>query len=266
MSAFAAGVLRIHLLAFAVLLGGCAGGEILSLNGDLTRLQREKTTLEAQIPSLKGSARDAAVVELTNVEGQLERVADSAYASARRPSDTKARIANYRLAAMADWQRGHPRAVTVAREGVELCSSGTGYDIAPRDCAILAIIPDLLVNDIWVVKFEVARTEGARGVAGLPAKYRDAINDLLRSYIELDRVAARVGGAGVHPLMIDMIRSRRDTVARNIDRYVELFVTRGISDADRVENAAICADIRRDAPAILPRRCGSLLSQPASRT
>jgi hypothetical protein len=209
---------------------------------------------------LKGPARDAAVVQLTNVEGELEQVADAAYTSARRPSDTKARIANYRLAAMADWQRGDRRAVTVAREGVELCSSGSGYDIAPRDCAIMSIIPDLLVNDISVARFEQARIEGARGVAGLPAKYRGAVNDLLGSYIGLARVAARAGGTNVHPRMVELITSRRDTVARNIDRYVELFVTRGVTPADRAESAAICADIRRDAPTIVPRRCDSLRS------
>lgn len=251
--------LRIHCLAACALVSACTGGAILTVSNDLTRLQREKAALEAQIPTLKGNPRDAAIVQLANVEGELERVADASYASARQIGDTKARIANYRIAGTADWQRGDRRAIAITREGTDLCNSSGGYEVAPRDCVILLIIPDLLVNDILVMKFEEARSEAARGVSGVPAKYRSAVNDLLNSYIGLERVMTRAGTTDVSPLMISVVRSRRDTVARNIDRYIELFVTRG-TPADRTENIAICADIRRDAPAILPRRCRALLS------
>jgi hypothetical protein len=57
--------------------------------------------------------------------------------------------------------------------------------------------------------------------------------------------------------MVSAPQSRRNSVARNIDRYVDLFIMRGRPE-DMAENAAICADIRRDAPAILPRRCNTL--------
>jgi hypothetical protein len=248
---------RIHRLALGLLATGCAGGEVVSVSSDLTRLQREKVSLESQIQSLKGSARDGAVVQLANLEGELERVADVAYANTKTFSNIKAKISNYRIAATADWQRGDHRAVTIAREGTDLCNSSIGYDVAPRDCVILLIVPDLLVNDIMVARFEQARSETQRGLAGVPGRYRSAVNDLLNSYVGLERAAARAADTSVSPLMIDVLQSRRGSVARNIDRYVDLFITRGRPE-DMAENAAICAGIRRDAPAILPRRCNSL--------
>ena len=57
--------------------------------------------------------------------------------------------------------------------------------------------------------------------------------------------------------MISVVRARRDAVAHNVDRFVELFIRRGTPE-DKAENMAICADIRRDAPAIVPARCNTL--------
>lgn len=241
-------------IAVGVCAGSCSGSQLLTSTTDLTRLQQEKVALNQKLPTLKGSTRDAAVVQISHIDGEFERIADAAYASARQVSDIKAKISNYRIAATADWQRGDNRALTVAREGTDACNASNGFDVAPRDCTILLVIPDLMVNDLWSLKFQEALRESRTSVGGLASKYRPAIFDLLASYKGLEQAEARISGTSVSRQMIDVIRSRRETIGINIGKFVELFVTRS-TPADRPDIVGICADIQATAAAIVPSRC-----------
>ena len=235
------------LVALSALLAGCTGPQLLNLNTDLVRLQEQKSTLEKQA---RGSARDAATVQLAHIDGELERVFEAATSAARQVFDTKAKISYYRIASTAGWQRTDVRTVALAQEGSELCNRSNGFDVAPRDCAMLLIIPDLLVNDVWAAKFSAmvaeARAPGFSG--GLAAKYRRAAEDLVLSYRGLEQAESRVGGTGLPPVFLGVMRARRAAIARNLNQVLNLFVTRRVTQADTNAVASICADIR-----IMPR-------------
>src|SRR5215471_15366809 len=93
-------------LAASVLATGCAGPEILDLNSKLTQLQDQRAMLNEVIDRGDGRQSGEQVVKRAQVEAALERVADTAAAAANKASDPRAKIAYYRIAATADWQRG----------------------------------------------------------------------------------------------------------------------------------------------------------------
>jgi len=227
---------------------------LLSLNTDLVRLQEQKLALEKQA---RGPGRDAALVQLAHIDGELERVFDAASSAARQGSDTRAKISYYRIGATAGWQRTDARTVALAQEGSELCNRSNGFDLAPRDCAMLLIIPELLVNDVWAGRFKamVAESEAREYAGGLVIKYRRSADDLLQSYRGLEQAEGRVGATGLPRTFVDALRARRAAIGRNLNELVRLFVASRVTEADSSEIASICADIRSNAPAILPAQC-----------
>jgi hypothetical protein len=196
-----------------------------------------------------------APAERAQLDAEFDRLVEAASSAARQASDVRVKISNYRIAATAAWQRLDQRTVTLAREGSAVCNSGNGFELAPRDCAMLLIIPDLLVNDVWASRYPDMEREPSPSGGGFAAKYRSAVDELVEAYRALGLAERRVSSTPVAREMIQLIQSSRAAIGRTIGRMIDLFVGRIAAPDDRREIRAICASIRANATRIVPRRC-----------
>jgi hypothetical protein len=241
--------LWVCLAAAAVLAAGCAGKEITDLNGQLIQAQQEKESLR----NGRNNTPDEAAVKRTQVLEQLERIADQAYAQAGPAADARAKISYYRIAVTADWQRGNERAVTGAREGTEICNTRNGFDIAPRDCAILLVVPNLLVNDLWIAKLNAPG--GVNSAApDFVARGREVIAGLVQAYNGVNAALSRVSGTGVSGEMVQVLQRQALSIKKNINVIGNTMLTVPRAE-DRTAAREMCAFVRSEAPAALPSRC-----------
>jgi hypothetical protein len=194
------------------------------------------------------------LIKFTQVEAGLEDIANAASAAANSASDTRAKIAYYRIAATADWQRGDDRAFTNARQGSDSCNQGDNLKLVPRDCAILFAIPYLLRNDQLVATLQNAERDA--GKPGFVAKYRQPANDLIASYNGIGKVMASTA-AVVSPEMNGLMASQRQKIKSNVETIVNLLVGRAV-EAEQMEALAICGNLMRDAMDIKPVQCQPL--------
>lgn len=234
-------------LVFALLVAGCAGPRISDLNGELIQLQQQKATLEREAPR-----RDETVIRLTQISEQFERVGDAGYAQARQAADLKAKISNYRIAATADWQRGNERALVVAQEGIQLCNTRNGFEVAPRDCAILLVIPSLMINDLMVLKVSQGGLNSA--APDFVTRAREATVVLLQSYLGLNSAISRVSTTGVSADMIQVMQTQQSRISTNIQKLVNMAQT-APDPENRPAAREICSLVRSQAPSITPARC-----------
>lgn len=234
-------------LVAALFAAGCSGSQILDLNTDLVRLQDQKRTIEQR-------PRDgAALAQLVHIEGEFERLANSSYEAIARAPDSKSKIFYFRISATADWQRGSERAIPTAREGSAYCNANNGLAVSPRDCAVLAILPNLAVNDLWIKR--LGAVERDMRTPGGPGRYRDGVNHLVASYVDIDAAIARFSGTGVTDDMMTVMTAQRRIVGANVRTLVDLLINNARTPADQQEMVAICVGIQRDAPAIPLPRC-----------
>jgi hypothetical protein len=220
-------------------LAACTGPQLVSINTDLTRLvdQRNK---------FKTSTDPAGFAKFVEADGELERVTVAALASARDATDHRAKISFYRIAATAAWQRGDNGVLAVTSEGSKSCNDGNGFDLSPRDCVMLMIIPNLVVNDARAAM--LAQIQGQAGPPGLPAKNRVVVNDLLDSYKGLAQGEARARASRAPEALAIVIRNQRQTVDGNLATLMKLFIGKSAGPTDDAEITSICNDIRTQAP------------------
>jgi hypothetical protein len=234
-------------MALALWLGACAGPQLMGLNTDLNRLfeQREK---------FRNATDNAGFAQFVAADGELERLTDTALEAARGASDAKSKISYYRISATAGWQRLDNRALTIATEGSKVCNDSNGFDLSPRDCVMLLVIPNLIVNDAWAQK--LAQIQSEAGPPGLPAKYRVVVMDLLDSYNGLVQGEARARASRAPPTLATVIVRQQTIVKGNLATLMKLFVAKGTS-ADNAEIASICNDIRGRAADAVPPACAT---------
>jgi hypothetical protein len=239
--------------AAAAFIAGCAGHQILDLNGQLIQAQQQKANIEQARDAAQGVKRDEAVIKIAQLAEQFEGIANTAYAQAAQSPDPKAKISLYRIAATADWQRGNERALTVAQEGTQACNTLNGFNIAPRDCAILLMIPNLLVNDLWVAKLN--KPGGINPSApDFVSRGREAVAGLVQAYNGLNNVLSSTSGRGVSDELVQMLQGQGQRIQKSIQDLGNLIVARA-SPGDRPAAMEVCAFIRSEAPAALPSRC-----------
>jgi hypothetical protein len=250
---------RVTLAALLTLcLGACAGPQVIgltgpqliSVNSDLTRLIQDYDTIKRN--AAKG---DKDFARFVAADGELESLTDSALAQARDSSDAKAKISYYRIAATAGWQRLDDRVLTITSEGSKVCNDNNGFELSPRDCVMLLVIPDLVVSDAWSRK--IAQIQSEAGPPGLPAKYRVVAMDLVESYNGLARGEARARASRAPPALASMIAKQRATVKRNLARLIKLFNDESAKGADDAEILSICNEIRARAADAVPPACAT---------
>jgi hypothetical protein len=252
-----------HLVALTVaggLLASCGGPQLIGLNTDLTNLSTQRAQLQAEIATGSASAekREAAMAHLASVEGDLERLTDAAYNAARQSVDAKSKISYYRIAATAGWQRADTRSLTIASEGSAVCDANAGFELSPRDCVMLLVIPDLIVNDSWGRRLGEIRLANSEGLAG---RYGVVATDLLDAYVGLDQAQKRAAGTGAAVELGQVIGARQKSIGQNIGETVARLHSRGTGAGHFTQMQSICNAIRSRAPQIVPAQCKKYLTQ-----
>lgn len=235
---------RCRCLSFvAVMLGlwlaGCAGPQLISVNTDVTQLVQQRN-------KFIGKTDPNSFAQFAQADGELERLTDAALESARSATSARAKISFYRIAATAGWQRADSRVLTITSEGSKACNDTNGFDLSPRDCVMLLIIPNLVVNDARAAM--LAQIQSQAGPPGLPAKNRVVVNDLLDSYTGLVQGEARARASRAPEALATVIRSQRQIVDGNLAALIKLFSGKSAGPTDDAEITSICNDVRTQAP------------------
>lgn len=145
----------------------------------------------------------------------LDTLAQDAAAQGDKQGDARNRIAFYRVATTAAWQSGSNDVMTYAGKGQALCDADNNADRAPRDCAMLKVMPTFASVDQTTEKLDrltaqlesISDAEGRRRLSPeaeqIFTDYRDSLARLL---------AARPGIATspVHP---DFVQALDDNLA-----------------------------------------------------
>lgn len=237
----------------ALVLAACAGKEVIDLNTDLTRLAEQRKQYDTLSRTKAGKDRDAALAQFVQADSELERLTDAAYKAAQEASDVKAKISYYRIAATAGWQRGDVRTVQISQEGTGVCNHSDGFAVSPRDCVMLLVIPDLAVNDAWGRKLASIKQDAAQ--PDLVSKYSAVVYDLLDSYDGLTQAEARAGASRAPEQLAGVIRSRRATIAANINELVTFLAISGSGPDHPTRVKALCDSIRTRVASIVPAEC-----------
>jgi hypothetical protein len=129
---------RLFAIGISVLLGACAAPQIHSYNDALVEFYASKAIAEEK----KDWARyETAAASLENLAREAEQAADSAPKVANK-------ISLYRVGATAAWQsERRDDVLRIASKGSELCAAEGNAGLAPRDCAMLGVIPVLAAID-----------------------------------------------------------------------------------------------------------------------
>jgi hypothetical protein len=154
----------------------CTATRLATLQSDFNDLYSAKITCEPNDGADTGLA----------CEGQdvpLYQLALEAEASARKAKDPRSRIALLRLAGVAGWQgtgdNANELVERVSLEGVQRCDAleqrvrAKETWGAPRDCAILVLLPALLAHDVQLEKF--AALEAAKQCVVGDVSYQDVV-------------------------------------------------------------------------------------------
>lgn len=237
-------------LALCLWLAACAGKNVIDLNDRLIDAQQQKTLLDRQ----SGSSPDE--VKLAQVSDQFAKIGDEAYAEATRVSDVRARIANYRIAATAYWQRGSDQALSVAKEGAQLCDTADGFKLSPRDCAMIVLVPSSVLNDLWVRKLKSKDGGLNQNSPDFVSRGREAIVALVQAYNGLSNASARIANSDVPADMLQSISRQQQRMKTSVSDLL-LYIFPRVKPSDRPAAREICSYIRGEAPSIVPARCAS---------
>ena len=239
-------------LAALFFVSACSGKNIIDLNNQLIQAQQQKTLVERQ----GASSPDEMAVKLTQVSDQLAKIGDEAYAEATRSADPRAKIANYRIAATAYWQRGSDFALAVAQEGAQVCNTNDGFRLSPRDCAIIVVIPSFVMNDLWIRKLKSKEGGLDQNSPDFVSRGREAIVALVQAYNGLSSASPRIAGSDVSAEMIQAVSRQQQRIKTSVQDLVQFIFIR-VSPSDRPAAREICSYIRGEAPSIVPSRCAS---------
>jgi hypothetical protein len=249
--------LRGRLLAIGVLAGvlsSCVGPQLLDLNSDLTNLTRQRDDLKKMASRGDPAKRQEANAQLIKVDGELKRLTETAHGAARQSFDNKAKISYYRIAATAGWESRDSRTVAIANEGSAVCNANAGFDLSPRDCVMLLIIPDLLVNDVSISNAEQLARQGNQGRA---ARYSPVVGDLLDAYERLGSARQRAASTGASQETLLLIDAHRKKIGGSITNLVVEAGTKGSrGEAHTLNMGVMCRAVRDRAPDFLPGLCG----------
>ena len=243
------------LVALGALLAGCTGPQLLNLNTDLVRLQEQKSTLEKQARGSAGTRRRSSLLISTaswSGYSKPRRARHGRYSTPRRKSPTTGSLpppgGNGPTCVLWLWRR---RALSGAIGATAL----TWRRAIARCCSSFPISWSMTCGPQ-----NSARWSPRRGRPDFPAAWPQNIGALPKtSSCPIEVLSRRNHGRRYRPssLFLGVMRARRAAIARNLNQVLNLFVTRRVTQADTNAVASICADIRNNAPTILPRRCKS---------
>ena len=139
------------LVVFAFVLAACAATKLDQLQQEYSRLF---VTMQAAEQAEAGSIRGGGQRHVFQFE--LAEVARQAKTEADRTGDPRTAIHFYTVGALAAWQagpEGEKLLVTISEKGLARCKAmGDSRTVPPRDCAQLAVVPTLAINDALVLE------------------------------------------------------------------------------------------------------------------
>ena len=151
---------RLLAISISLLLSACTATQIHSYNDALVEFY-----------STKISARDAGDWnQYETATTGLENLAKEAEESAGEEAKAVNKISLYRIGATAAWQSDRKDdVIRIAGKGDDLCASDGNADLAPRDCAMLDVIPVLAAIDETTRSYELLNAE----VVSTPKEQRE---------------------------------------------------------------------------------------------
>lgn len=200
--------MRPFLTLLGILLAGCT--QVNDLNGALIDAYSEKLRLGNPPHS------NEELVQAVALQSQFESLIDPAYRAAKSASNANAAISYYRIAATAAWQVLDPRTGEIADEGSRYCDQNNGYAIAPRDCGMLAVIPQLASTDATTTNLKSLIDSGNATLAD----YQRAFDNLVYAYTVVGRTRAALSGTDASKAFFRLLDKRQSEIASNIDFVV----------------------------------------------
>ena len=130
---------------WAAVLAGCVSLDIREANHELVNLYSAKAEATNSDDAAREVAANGALAVLA--EQAAEKCGDRTLSAANR-------ISFARIAATAAWQAGSDKVVDYAEAGQSLCDRDGNFSLAPRDCGMLLILPDLAAADELKVRYD----------------------------------------------------------------------------------------------------------------
>lgn len=173
---------RLYVIVSSLMLSACAATQIHSYNNTLVELYETKTRAET---AEQWAQYETATTGLENLATEAEQAADKETTAVNK-------ISLYRVAATAAWQsESNAGVLRIADKGSKLCGENRNVDSAPRDCAMLGVIPLLAAIDDTARRYELLNAavnetlkedrESKHGPATVKifAEYEKGLSDLL---------------------------------------------------------------------------------------
>jgi hypothetical protein len=161
------------LIMIGLLVTSCAGVSLSRLQTEFNQLYQEREACQSQDQqSGKGAAKAKSIPCIEQAEAAFFDVAQSAKTAADKAGDQRTKIALLRLAGVSLWQsgrgaekEGNALVTNICLQGDSICKAieekakkGEIYG-APRDCALLAILPALVWHSEYKERLEKLKRE-----------------------------------------------------------------------------------------------------------
>lgn len=118
---------------------------------------------------------------LENIRSSLNTLAADAAKQAQREKSVLNQIAFYRIATTAAWQSGDINVVTYADDGSKLCTD-ENFNLAPRDCGMLLVIPLFAAVDETTDRFNKLQAEVSKAPADQRASFTEDTQKIFDDY------------------------------------------------------------------------------------
>ena len=205
-------------------------------------LRDANEALNSYYTSLQQSSEDNDWGMAEQSQMALDTLAKDSAGQAQKEKDARNSIAFYRVAATAAWQSGSDDVITYAGKGEALCDAGGNVNEAPRDCAMLKLIPmlasvDQTTDDLDRLNEQLNETRTAEerrpfipAAEAIFADYRDSLSLLLQARPEI--VAS--------PVPPDFVQAMDDNLADLLCNKLEINAVGVVAQVRGNTSAARC--------------------------
>jgi hypothetical protein len=222
-------------LGISILLNGCVTLNLRQANHELADLYRAKSE----------AINNKQWEQEITVNAALSALADEASAQGADKFNSEVnRISFYRIAATAAWQAGDAKVVEYASDGFSICSP-ENYGKAPRDCGMLAVIPDFASVDELTKRIDDIQRRISAGPT--PPSEQEVVQlfDDIKSRID-SLLAKRdpIKKSSAHPALIQGIDKRTGTILCTHLQTAKVLIVRVAGDKSDAHRKARCDDYK----------------------
>lgn len=201
---------------FPLLIGvSCTNtSKILELNSALTNLHTQDLQLDNQSKT-NGSNSAKINIARQSINSQYSIITSEVTMALKNEKDTKSRISLYRIGASAAWQGEINGLSSFYTEGNRLCNSENrvGWNLSPRDCYILSVIPEFEGNDESFIELQKLRAINESSNTKQTQVISETLTNKFLSRIK--GVQTKSKGVGDHPSLLRLIEAQKKRMACN---------------------------------------------------